>query len=247
LHEHSALPLLQRVANTLFRVSADRLIFTTEYEASAFGASPQSPIIPIGSNVPVHPGEPDRHDTVLYFGQLRPGKGIETFLDFAELCLAAGEPTRFVIIGSAPPRWRDYYRSLRALAPSSLNWLEDASFADVAEAMATARAAFLPFPDGAGLRRGSLLAALSNGLPVIAPFGESTTADLRHVLLPADTPEAALHQLRALRATPGLQQQYGEAGRALVRRFGWAAIAEEHLATYRSALASPADLRSRLW
>ena len=106
----------------------------------------------------------------------------------------------------------------------------------VAKAMATAEAAFLPFPDGAGLRRGSLLAALTNGLPVIAPFGAATTEDLRAVLLRADTPGMALEQLRALRAAPKLARQRSVAGRALVRRFAWAAIAERHVALYRSVL-----------
>jgi glycosyltransferase involved in cell wall biosynthesis len=240
LHEHSALQRAQRAANRLFRTTADRLVFTTEFEARAFGASAECPVIPIGSNVPVHPAVPERDDTVLYFGQIRPHKGLEAFVALAALGAAAGEPTRFVVIGSAPPRWHDYARTLRAEAPANVSWVLDAPLPAVAQAMATAMAGYLPFPDGAGLRRGSLLAALSNGLPVVAPFGPSTTDELRVVLLRADTPEEALTQLRVLRSDAGFAGTSGAAGRALVGRFDWGAIAQEHVALYRSVLAGHA-------
>jgi len=239
LHEHSALGRMQRVANNLFRVTANRVVFTTNYEARAFGAAPQSPVIPIGSNVPTHQGDAERNDTVLYFGQIRPGKGIEGFIDLAILSAGVGEPTRFVVLGSTPPRWRGYARALSAQAPANVTWIEDAPASVVAHAMATAEAAFLPFPDGASLRRGSLLAALTNGLPVIAPFGAATTEDLRAVLLPADSPRMALEQLRAVRAAPTLARQRAVAGRALVRCFDGAAIAEQHAALYKAYCRSP--------
>ena len=243
LHEHSALPRLQQTANALFRMTADEIVFTTDYESRAFGAALSSPVIPIGSNVPVHPGKPDRGDMVLYFGQVRPNKGIEAFIALARLSNAANEPGRFTVIGSAPPRWRDYGRALRACAPANMGWVENASFAAVAEAMATAMAAFLPFPDGAGLRRGSVMAALANGLPVIAPTGASTTEELHAVLFPAETPQAALLQLRLLRSNPALGLARAKAGRALVRRFAWATIAEQHVALYMGLLGIPGSTK----
>jgi glycosyltransferase involved in cell wall biosynthesis len=243
LHEHSALQRPQRIANHLFRATTRRLIFTTDYEARAFGAGRRVPVIPIGSNVPAHPGSPTRRDIVLYFGQIRPEKGLEDFVELA--ALSAGAPTRFVIFGSAPPRWRDYGDALRSRAGRNVAWIEDASLTAVAEAMATATAAYLPFPDGAGLRRGSLLAALSNGLPVIAPFGPSTTVELRAALLEAESPEAALFCLRLLRSDPARARSIGEAGRPLARRFSWKAIAGAHVAVYQAALERDADATPR--
>ena len=181
LHEHSALPRVQRAANALFRATFDRMIFPTVFEARRFGAPAVVPVIPIGSNVPVHPGKPPRDDRVLYFGQIRPAKGIEVFIELARRSAAAGEPTRFQVIGSAPPRWMGYLRALQAAAPATIEWVLDARFADVGEAMATARAAYLPFPDGASLRRGTLIAALANGLPVVARPGPATPDSLRAV------------------------------------------------------------------
>ena len=231
LHEHSALPRVQRAANRLFPAVVDRIVFTTAYEARAFGAKPGTPVITIGSNVPVHPGTPARDGTVLYFGQIRPGKGLEAFLALARLAAETGESWRFTVIGSTPWRWRDYAAGIRAQS-ASVDWADDLPFAAVAEAMATATAAYLPFPDGASLRRGSLIAALANGLPVIAPAGPGTTAALRAVLLEAGSPAAALACLRQLRADPAVGRTYGAAGRVLAQEFGWPAIAARHVALY---------------
>ena len=45
VHEHSALPRVQQAANVFFRFTADRLVFTTDYEARAFGATASSLVI----------------------------------------------------------------------------------------------------------------------------------------------------------------------------------------------------------
>jgi glycosyltransferase involved in cell wall biosynthesis len=232
---------LQRAANKLFAATADSLIFTTDYEARAYAAGPGCKIIPIGSNVPVHPQERQRDTTVLYFGQIRPNKGIEDFIELATLSASAGEPFRFAVIGTAPPKRVDYCAALRARAPSDLDWMADVPLEQVARAMAGAFAAVLPFPDGAGLRRGSLLAALLNGLPVVTKFGPSTTDELRSVLFQAPTVEAALDQLRALRAAPELARQRAAAGRALVQRFDWTTIAHRHDDVYRDILQRKSD------
>ena len=245
LHEHSVLPQTQRAANHMFCLTADRLVFTTEHEAQAFGAPLRSPVIPIGSNIPIHSDAPVRDGRVLYFGQIRPQKGIEDVITLAALASAGADPARFVVIGSTMPRWREYAAALRAHSPPNVEWLADAPPEAVAAAMASATAAYLPFPDGAGLRRGSLLAALSNGLPVVAPFGTATTTALRSVLLQADTPQVALQQLGVLRASPPLAQQRSAAGRALAEGFRWPAIAEAHVALYYDLLASRTPSRGQ--
>ena len=239
LHEHSALPRPQRLANQLFRASAKRIIFTTPFEARRYGAPQNAPIIPIGSNIPAHSERLGRDQTVLYFGQVRPNKGLEAFIALAELCAKQGEAFRFRVIGSTPPRWTDYRRQLRASAPVDLAWSEGLAYAEVAAAMAVSMVAFLPFPDGAGERRGSLLAALANGLPVISTIGPATTAELKAALLPADGPDAALAQLRTLRANPDVGLQLSALGRSLASRFSWARIASAHATLYRDLLRRP--------
>lgn len=239
LHEHSMLPRAQRIANRLFRHTADRLVFTTAFEAEAFGAGAAACVIPIGSNIPSCRGEPPRSDTVVYFGQIRPGKGLETFLALAtqshDSQSETATRTTFLVAGSAPPRWRNYRDALRD-ASQRVAWVDDATPERVAEILASARAAYLPFPDGVTYRRGSLLAALANGLPVIAPCGPETPAELAEIVLPAQGPAAALEHVVALCRDPDSASRRGAAGRLVAQRFAWPEIAAKHEALYRLAL-----------
>lgn len=61
----------------------------------------------------------------------------------------------------------------------------------VAEQLAQASVALLPFPDGASFRRGSLLAAAACGVPIVTRHGHDTPETLTRLLQPC-TSQAAL-------------------------------------------------------
>ena len=241
LHEHSSLPASQRLAMHLFRLTVDRLLFTTEFEASSFGrawypGAGAPSIIPIGSNVPVHSATRARAPIVLYFGQIRPNKGLEEFLELARRSVQLLRPFRFLVLGSVPERQSDYLAELRAQAPESITWRIGAPSDEVAEIMAGSLAAYLPFPDGASYRRSSLLAALANELPVVSTVGRATPLDLAKVLLPASSPGQALTHLDDLHAAPARARCLAAAGCDLARRLAWPEIARRHLAIYEEIL-----------
>jgi glycosyltransferase involved in cell wall biosynthesis len=239
LHEYTALPAPQRASMHLFPLTTSRLIFTSEFERNAFHASAATPVIPIGSNLDAFPGELPRTSTVLYFGQIRPEKGLEDFLALAALSHHSGHDLQFRIAGSVPPRRQLYYETLRQTAPAHVEWLLDLPAARISELMAQAFAAYLPFADGATCRRGSLIASLTNGLPVLAPVTAATPADLAQVILPAASPAEALQQLESLHRSPAQAAALSTAGKAFAQRFSWAAIAREHERIYREALGHP--------
>src|SRR5512146_1546660 len=186
LHEYSALPALQRASTHMFRGTADSILFTTESEMMKYGRSGvMQRAIPIGSNVPAFSSELQRLPNVLYFGQIRPGKGLEAFLELARYSLQLGKPFKYQVIGTIPHRRIAYYEALRAKSINGVEWLIDLQFDEVAQLMAGSLAAYLPFPDGAKYSRGSLLAALTNGLPVITTVDTATPSELRDLLLPS--------------------------------------------------------------
>jgi glycosyltransferase involved in cell wall biosynthesis len=104
-----------------------------------------------------------------------------------------------------------------------------------AGALAEARVAYLPFPDGASERRGSLLAAFENGLAVVTTAGGQTPASIRDTVALAQSPEEAFHVIRRLLGDDCEWQRLSEAGRAFAAgRPSWSQIAERHMEIYRS-------------
>ena len=250
VHEFSALPKQQQLSMHLFRLVADRLVFVSEYEQTRYrtflkGAGPKQQVVPIGSNVPACTSAAERLRTVLYFGQIRPNKGLERFLELASTDQVLGQPVQFVVAGSVPPRHTAYFQQLRGSAPATVEWKLDLPFDEVAELMNRSLASYLPFPDGASLRRGSLLAAFNNGLPVISTIGPAT-GSLRSQLLVADSPTEAVGHLEALIANPELLASISSRLRQWAGRFSWEGIAREHEQLYLDVLQAGARSREQI-
>jgi glycosyltransferase involved in cell wall biosynthesis len=246
IHEYSALPSLQRFSTHLFHWTAAQMLFTTELEAATFGKSlgergTATQIVPIGSNVPTYPVKLARDLNVIYFGQIRPDRGIEEFIALARLSLGLSRPFGFLVLGSVPHKHSEYYQMIRAQAPAQMQWLIHLSLDDVAKVMASSFAAYLPFPDGASKRRGSMLATMANGLPVITRAGAATTPELLDSLLIAASADEALSQLDSLYAKPEFAQAKASQARSLVRRFSWEEIALRHAEIYNAMLFGPTN------
>jgi glycosyltransferase involved in cell wall biosynthesis len=170
---------------------------------------------------------------IVYFGQIRPDKGLEAFVELARLSWQRGEKFRFEVIGAFLPKQAEYLRQLQEGATDNLEWVFEAPFEDVAVRMSSALAAYLPFPDGASYRRGSLIGALVNGLPVITSCSDLTPEPLSRVIMQAEHPEEALECLRTLEELPWRRSQIAAASRALGKEFSWSSIAEAHELLYQ--------------
>jgi glycosyltransferase involved in cell wall biosynthesis len=237
LHEYSSMPLVQRASTHLFRWTADQLLFTTDTESMSYGRSGVNQrVIHIGSNVPAFSSDLPRTPTVLYFGQIRPEKGLEDFLELARRSLQLARPFQYRVIGSVPHRRAAYYKTVRENSVPEVEWLIDLPFEQIAQLMAGSLAAYLPFPDGASYRRGSLLAALRNGLPAITTVSTTTPRDMLGVLLPAFGPDEALAHLERLLSYPGEAHALSCAERTFSEKFSWTEIARQHEQVYREAL-----------
>ena len=231
LHEYAAMPFAQRMAMQAFRATARGLVFTTVAELRRFGSA-KGRVIGIGSNVAAPACAGERGDAIVSFGQVRPEKGLEAFLE-----AAAGEPAfRFQVLGAAVAKHRDYLERLQAGSPANVEWLLDEELDRVAERMSRARAAYLPFPDGATLKRGSLLAALACGLPVVTTISAETPDELAAMVLRADSAREAGDLLRRLAESSSFASDAGERGRRFAEGFSWAAIAAAHLRFYEELL-----------
>ncbi len=252
LHEFSSFDRLRRASLGAFAARASKLVLTTDFEAARFlsrfpRARAKTSVIPIGSNVPFRP-RTDRTATqrnIIYFGQIKPLKGLEQFVELVELATARQRPWTFQVVG-APVTWAgDYLAEMqRRLAGTRTEWLLDRGDDEAADLLAGASAAYLPYPDGVSERRGSLIAALGNGVPVVTTHGEFEPTDIGETVLFAADAAQAEARIEALLEDGDATTRLRDAGPRYVERFSWDRIAANYHAIYSDALRAHDSRRS---
>ncbi|MGE3074494.1 MAG: glycosyltransferase family 4 protein [Dehalococcoidia bacterium] len=246
LHESSRYgPVRGRARLAPFTVRSQRIVVTSEFERRyvrqfAPWCSSRLEVIPIASNVPSRPhssGEGAAAKTVVFFGSLRPDRGLEAFLELSPLLLRRLPGAECLVIGSPVPTSVAYAQRLRArYADAPVTWIGGLNHNEVADTLAQARVAYLPFPDGASERRGSVLAALGCGLPVVTARGKQTTAELASGLALSEGREQSLAAIERLMTDDAAWQELSGRGREYAARFSWDEIARRHIALYESVI-----------
>ena len=242
IHEASQTHLLRRLS--LFPLLCSRhVVFTNCFEqAYVSGLAPwvrqRSNVIPIGSNVPRGLTDGERRlDEIIYFGLIRPAKGLEQVLDLAAIMKQRGLGMTVRIVGLALTEHEPYLDGLRRRS-ADLPVLWDLGLSDegAATRMAKAAIAYAPFPDGASERRGSLLALLANGVATVTTRGAHTPPALDQTVEFADSPEKALSIIELLRKDGFRRMTLSERGMQYAAGFSWPDIADRHIQLYRSIL-----------
>jgi glycosyltransferase involved in cell wall biosynthesis len=247
---------LRRWVNRRLARDADAVVATNAADAAGLRALGASPVaIPIGSNISVAPppgyqraswraalGVGDGELLVAYFGLLSPSKGVDLLI---EGLAGLERPWRLLLIGGAATAPQDIAYAAATRAAIERRGLAGRVIATghvdeaaVSAHLLAADVAALPFRDGASLRRGSLLAALAHGCPLLTTA--SADPEAAALLRDGDTallaPQGDAGALRAglarLGAEPALRARLAAAGRALAARFSWEQIAEQHERLY---------------
>lgn len=98
----------------------------------------------------------------------------------------------------------------------------------------------LPYRDGASFRRGSFMAALAHGLPIVSTWPRVDVPELRHgeniLLVPPDAPVALAEAVARLAEDARLRRRLGEGAARLAQDFTWGKIAEKTKALYEEPL-----------
>ena len=207
--------------------------------------------IPIGSNIDAY--EPNHveiaevrdslgltADAVLlgYFGFLNETKGADTLLD----ALARLDDRHHLVFiggqtGASDPRNNEaFLRGLRGQIErlglgGRVHWTGFLSPGRVSAHLAAADLMVMPYRDGVSLRRGTLMAVLAHGRPLLttAPVATAPVPELHHGenvwLVPPDDSPALAEAITVLAADPGQRAQLGRGARALAGLFDWGRIA----------------------
>jgi len=97
-------------------------------------------------------------------------------------------------------------------------------------------ACVLPYRDGASFRRGSFMAALAHGLPIVSTRPRVDVPELRQggniLLVPPDAPVALAEAIAKLAEDAKLRRRLGEGAARLAQGFTWEKIAEKTEALY---------------
>lgn len=268
-------------ANRLLARSSHAAIFTDLEDLQMAGPGVRGHVVPIGSNVDCQPApEPSREELrrrlgaddvtflVGYFGFLNPSKGIPTLLGAVGRLLARGpdRSVRLVLIGAEAGVSNPTDLGQARIVHDTIEHqhLADAivrtGFLEPPALSATLLACdaiALPFRDGASARRGTLMAAIAHGLPVVSTLPERRSglagpaavwlgsgpgaAALRDgesiLLIPPDDTDSLADALARLADDPSLRAHLSEGARAVAERIAWPTLAVETVRIYRSTFA----------
>lgn len=216
--------------------------------------------IPIGSNItPRLPVGFERGDwrarwglspgdlVLAYFGFLNATKGGDTLIAAVGHLARQGRPVRLLMIGgrfgASDPTNREFARQVedviaREGVAERVVWTGFLPPEEVSAAFAVADMAVLPYSDGASFRRGSLMAALAHGMPIITTVPRVHLPELvpeeNVILVPPDQPADLAEAIVRVADHAGLRTRLGEGARRLSRLFAWDRIARDSLALYET-------------
>lgn len=208
--------------------------------------------IPIGSNVICHLpdgfhraqwraswGLPSAGLVLCYFGFLNATKGGEDLVRCLGNLVRHGIDAHLLMIGGAvgasDPANEAYLSSVLALIAelglhAHVHWTDYLTDEEVSAAFALSDICVLPYRDGVSLRRGSLMAALAHGLPIISTEPTSPIALLRDGenirLVPPGNPLALSRAAEALWRNTQALAELASGAKELSARFGWEQIAD---------------------
>jgi len=258
------------IVHHLARASAG-VIATNHEDFVTLRAHQHAALIPIGSNiVAVRPSPADRlrwrsktgaapdDFLIAFFGFINASKGLDTLITALAQARAAGRSWRLVIIGdptgSSDPTNARYaemiYGQMRDQGLTDrihiTGFVDDDS---VAAYLSTADAIALPYRDGVSLRRGTLMAALQSGTPIVTTEPRLPMPELDNALLTvaAGQPDALYQALLTLEQSPEMGQRLATRASEVSADFNWAAIAERTVAHFKQITADRSHpLKGRL-
>lgn len=243
----------RETAVTFMARQAHGVIVTNQADYDALSVRVPTPLrqIPIGSNITTYtprPGEiaetreslglrPD--DYLLgYFGFLNESKGADTLLSALS---RLDERHHLVFIGgqtgsSDPDNNQSFLAQLHTLiarlgVAERVHWTGFQPDARVSTYLHAADLMVMPYRDGVSLRRGTLMAVLAHGRPLLTTRPASPSSELLHGenvwLVPPDDATALETAVHTLLADPPLRERLGRAAARLSDCFTWDKIAGE--------------------
>ncbi len=243
---------------------ADLVIATNEGDRMALApqAGARLAKIPIGSNITALALSPSQRqaartawgyvddDIVIgYFGFLNRSKGGTTLIRTLARLREEHPSVKLLMIGervgASDPTNYAYLQEVEGLVAEldvgdMVQWTGRLDDDAVATALNGCDLLFMPYEDGASLRRGTLMAGLANGCAIVTTTPQTPMPELvdeRDLLYVAPgNDQAAAKVINRVLSLPPLAEKLRRNARERSSLFGWDAIAARHLALYAAEL-----------
>lgn len=214
--------------------------------------------VPVGSNIkPENLSEhdrqlhmkdmglsPDEH-IIVYFGTIKPKKGIELLLNTFNTIHHQIPKTKLFLLGHLDEEFYNNYlhdHIERMKNPDSVILTGSLDARAISHILQLADVCVLPFPDGVSGKRGSFMAAMYHRLPIVTtrpqvPF--DGLIDGENVLLvPYGDQEELAQQLKSLLEDSSLRERLRSGIDELVQVYSWEQIRDKTLEEYRNLLSN---------
>jgi glycosyltransferase involved in cell wall biosynthesis len=256
-HQRAILEAVARASHRVVALSpsaADRLVDRYDIDPAIVtviphGAEPN--LGPAGTERPVIP-------TLLTWGLLGPGKGIEHAIKAVAILAGRGRVVRYVVAGQTHPNvlaheGEHYRRALEQLAGElGVRGLVefDNRYRDWHEVFALVRGAdlvVLPYDSREQVTSGVLVDALASGKPIVAtafPHALDVVDGRCGIVVPHEEPEAMADAVERLLTDRRLAASCVAAARAEAARLTWPVVGAQYDELLRAVVDEPAAARS---
>jgi glycosyltransferase involved in cell wall biosynthesis len=243
LHEFRLFSLPRKLIFLPYALKARAVLFSNDAERDGYrrafplgGASLR--VLPIGNNIRKVDESVERHERLVYFGQISRNKGIEIFLDTVARLRAKVATTMDVRMIGAMVEGDGEFRAMVETRARELGVTLRLNLPpeDVSRELLAATAALLPFPDGVSDKRGSALACLDHGLSVLTTQSETTPGWLKQTTLPITSADDAFAVIDRLLAGSIERHPASDVLMTELKARDWREIARAHLELYRQTM-----------
>jgi len=260
LHEFSISYPINKLRQIILGLGSSKVVLTDNNEIEKFPAffiagKRKICFIPIGSNIDIYKADSEEKEEffkktglskqakiIAFFGFIHSNKGLDCLLKAVKKVEACGISVQLLIMSQLDFETNAYHARIKKLI-GTLE-LDKTVFItgylspeEVSKFLSFSDICALPFNDGATLRRGTLMAALSHGKAVISTHAGGNDSlqliDRKNILLvPSGNAQALAEAIKTICTDDNLRRKIEEGAFCLSKDFSWDKIACMHKELY---------------
>ena len=242
IHEVSQVHFLRKLSLLPYSFCS-HLIFTNDFDRSFYlkifpwTSSEKSKVVPIGSNIQVFKDltyNERRRNVILYFGQIRPQKGLEKVIELAKLIKNNRLDLEVFIVGRTYNEFETYFNEIQNYSVGlPISWKLNLPEEDVSTLLGTILFAYLPFPDGASERRGSSFATMAHHMITFTTQSKITPYSLNSSVVFVNKPEEVLSYI-AKTDILNVYQDLAKNSDLFLQKYSWEKIIKDYIELFKT-------------